>query len=93
MATQARQAKVLCIRIIQGKNVLDKTIDLGASVTVGQSAKNTFVLPKASLAGVEFVLFKAVGTGYVLRFSEGLTARSSRGGPSSSCSSSSATAP
>lgn len=72
MATQARQAKVLCIRIIQGKNVLDKTIDLGASVTVGQSTKNTFVLPNAKLGSGEFQLFKAVGNGYVLRFTEGM---------------------
>lgn len=70
MATQARQAKVLCIRIIQGKNVLDKTIDLGASVTVGKSAKNTFVLPDAKLGQSEFQLFKAVGNGYVLRFTK-----------------------
>ena len=75
MAGQTRQAKVLCIRIIQGSNVLDKTIDPGDSVTVGESAKNTFVIPKTHLGQPEFQLFKAVGNGYVLRFTEGMTGK------------------
>ncbi len=71
MAGQSRQGKVLCIRVIQGKNVLDKTIDAGESVTVGEGAKNTFVFPQTKL-GADFQLFKAVGNGYVLRFTEAM---------------------
>ncbi|HHO53559.1 MAG TPA: AgmX/PglI C-terminal domain-containing protein [Deltaproteobacteria bacterium] len=70
MAGQARQAKVLCIRIIQGKNVLDKTIEPGESVTVGESSSNLFVLPKSHLPTPEFPLFRASGNGYVLHFTD-----------------------
>ena len=70
MAGQMRQAKVLCIRMIQGKNVLDKTIDPGESVTIGESAKNTFVLPSTHLKQGDFSLFRSTGNGYVLQFTE-----------------------
>lgn len=70
MAGQARQAKVLCIRIIQGKNVLDKTIDPGESVTVGEAASNLFVLPETHLPSPEFPLFRASNNGYVLHFTD-----------------------
>ena len=75
MASQARQSKVLCIRVIQDKNVLDRTMDPGDSVSVGTSSKNTFVLPKSKLPEQEFQLFKAVGNGYVLRFTEGMSGK------------------
>ncbi|MBX2800302.1 MAG: AgmX/PglI C-terminal domain-containing protein [Myxococcales bacterium] len=70
MAGHARQAKVLCIRIIQGQNVLDKTIDLGDSVTIGESPKNTFVIPDSHLEASDFPLFRAAGNGYILHFTE-----------------------
>ena len=72
MAGQARQAKVLCIRIIQGKNVLDKTIDPGESVTIGESTKSSFVMTDSSLPKEEFPLFRASGNGYILHFTENM---------------------
>jgi len=80
MAAASRQTKVLCIRIIQGTNILDKTVDIGESVTVGESAKCTFVLPGSELPEAEFALFRASGNGYVLRFAKGVDGRLESGG-------------
>jgi len=80
MAAASRQTKVLCIRIIQGTNILDKTVDLGDSVTVGESSKCTFVIPNSALPDKEFVLFRASGSGYVLRFASGVDGRLESGG-------------
>ncbi|MEN0062919.1 MAG: AgmX/PglI C-terminal domain-containing protein [Myxococcota bacterium] len=80
MASASRPTKVLCIRIIQGDNILDKTVDPGDSVTVGESSKCTFVLPKSDLPEEEFALFRASGNGYVLRFAKGVAGRLESGG-------------
>ncbi len=80
MAAASRQTKVLCIRIIQGTNILDKTVDVGDSITVGESAKSTFVIPKSELPEPEFLLFRASGSGYVLRFAKGIEGRLESGG-------------
>lgn len=81
MAAQAKQSKVLRIAIFQdGQIVQDKLIKAGDSVTVGESAKNTFVLPKAEHGISEFELFKASASGYVLRFTPQMKGRISSGG-------------
>ena len=81
MASQARPAKVLRIGIIQdGKIVQERLIKAGENVSVGESAKNTFVFPKTHLTAAEFVLFKASGNGYVLQFTEEMKGKISSGG-------------
>jgi hypothetical protein len=81
MAAQARQAKVLRIGIIQdGKIVQERLIKANESVTVGESAKNTFVFPKTHLPSAEFAIFKATGKGYVLQFTEKMRGKISSGG-------------
>ena len=67
----AQLKKVLRIGVIQdGKIVQERLIAAGESVSVGESAKNTFVLPKTSLKKTEFPLFLAHGKGYVLQFND-----------------------
>lgn len=81
MASQSRQAKVLRIGIIQdGKIVQERLIKAGESVSVGESAKNTFVFPKTHLPAAEFQLFRAAGNGYVLQFTEKMRGKISSGG-------------
>ncbi len=81
MASQTRQAKVLRIGIIQdGKIVQERLIKAGEPVTVGESAKNTFVFPKTHLDAPEHVLFKASGNGYILQFTEKMKGKISSGG-------------
>ncbi len=81
MASQSRQSKVLRIGIIQdGKIVQERLIKSGGSVTVGESAKNTFVFPKTHLNRAEFTLFKSAGRGYVLQFTDKMRGRISSGG-------------
>ena len=81
MAAQSRQAKVLRIGIIQdGKIVQERLIKAGESVTVGESAKNTFVFPKTHLPSSEFAVFRASGKGYVLQFTDKMRGKISSGG-------------
>jgi hypothetical protein len=76
-----RQNKVLRIGIIQdGKIVQERLIKAGESVTVGDSSKNTFVLPKSSLGTPSFTIFKAAGKGYQLQFTEAMKGKISAGG-------------
>jgi hypothetical protein len=78
---KARQAKVLRIGIIQdGKIVQERLIKAGESVTVGESAKNSFVFPKTHLPTAEFKVFKATGKGYQLQFTEQMRGKISSGG-------------
>ncbi len=71
-----QQAKVLRIGIVQGgKIVQERLIKPGQSVTIGESPKNTFVLPADGLPeGLpkRFTLFQARGDSYVLGFTEGM---------------------
>jgi hypothetical protein len=81
MAAQARQAKVLRIGVIQeGKIVQERLIRSGESVTVGESARNTFVLPNARLPRKEYPLFVAGRSGYVLNFTRDMRGKISSGG-------------
>lgn len=79
--SQQRQSKVLRIGIIQdGKIVQERLIKAGEAVTVGDSPKNTFVLPKSSLPSTSFTLFKPSGKGYVLHFDPKMRGKISSGG-------------
>ncbi len=81
MASQSRQAKVLRIGIIQdGKIVQERLIKAGKPVTVGESAKSTFVFPKTHLESPEHTLFKVSGNGYILQFTEKMKGKISSGG-------------
>jgi len=81
MAAQARQAKVLRIGIIQeGKIVQERLIRSGESVTVGESTRNTFVLPGGRLPRKEYPLFVAGRSGYVLNFTREMSGKISSGG-------------
>ena len=64
------QQKVLRIGVIMdGKLVQEKLIKAGESVTVGESARNTFVFPKTHLTRPEPHLFVAQGGRYYLQVS------------------------
>ena len=81
MSAGAQQAKVLRIGIIQdGKIVQERLIKSGETVTVGESAKNTFVFPKTALNRAEFALFVCKGAKYELNFTEAMKGRISSGG-------------
>ena len=71
MANQAQQAKVLRIGIIiDGKIVQERLIKANETVTVGDSPKNTFVLPNLGLSKADFPLFESKGGKYTLQFTE-----------------------
>ena len=85
MATQAaaRQAipgatpklKILRIGIIQGGRIVEeRLVRKRESITIGQSAKNTFVVLSDALPR-NWLLFEASGTQYVAHFSDGMDAR------------------
>ncbi len=71
MAAQAqKQNKVLRIGIVQdGKIVQERLIKSGESVSIGESTKNTFVLPPTSLPK-RFTLFHCKGGKYTLHISQ-----------------------
>jgi outer membrane biosynthesis protein TonB len=73
--------KVLRIGIIlDGKIVQERLIKAGDSVTVGESAKNTFVFPKTQLPKAEFTLFTVRGSKYYLQLTQSMRGKiSSRG--------------
>lgn len=71
MATQASQAKVLRIGIIvDGKIVQERLIKANEAVTIGDSPKNTFVLPNLGLPKADFPVFASKGGKYQLQFTE-----------------------
>lgn len=79
--SQQRQTKVLRIGIIQdGKIVQERLIKAGEPVTIGDSPKNTFVIPKAALPSSSFTIFKPSGKGYVLQFDAKMRGKISSGG-------------
>jgi len=81
MAQQNRaQSKVLRIGIIQdGKIVQERQVKGGELVTIGESAKATFVVPKTHLNNPEFPLFKPTPKGYVLNFTGEMNGKISSG--------------
>jgi hypothetical protein len=71
-AQQPALQKVLRIGVIQdGKIVQERLVRAGESVSVGESASATFMLPNMKLPP-EFTLFEHRDRGYVLRFSEAM---------------------
>ena len=85
MATQAaaRQAqvgsapkpKILRIGIIQGGRIVEeRLVRKRENITIGQSAKNMFVVPSEALPR-NWLLFEASGSQYVAHFSDGMDAR------------------
>src|SRR5579871_786440 len=85
MATQAaaRQAqvgsapkpKILRIGIIQGGRIVEeRLVRKRDNITIGQSAKNMFVVPSDALPR-NWLLFEASGSQYVAHFSDGMDAR------------------
>jgi hypothetical protein len=85
MATQAaaRQSapsagaklKILRIGIIQGGRIVEeRLVRKRENITIGQSAKNMFVVLSDALPR-NWLLFEAGGSGYVAHFSDGMDAR------------------
>src|SRR5215470_7728124 len=85
MATQAaaRQAqvgsapkpKILRIGIIQGGRIVEeRLVRKRENITIGQSAKNMFVVPSDALPR-RWLLFQVHGNRYVAHFSDGMDAR------------------
>src|SRR3954463_15398293 len=86
MATQAaaRQAqvgsapkpKILRIGIIQGGRIVEeRLVRKRENVTVGQSAKNMFVVPASNALPRSFTIFELTPAGYALNFTEGMDGR------------------
>src|SRR5262245_52480732 len=72
--------KILRIGIIQGgKIVEERLVRRRENVTVGQSAKNTFVVPASNALPRSFTLFELTPHGYALNFSDGMDGRVSLG--------------
>jgi TonB family protein len=78
--TRTSSAKILRVGIIQGgKIVEERHIRRPDSVSVGQDAKNTFVIPASNLPP-SFPVFDFRGTHYYLLFTERMEGRVSIGG-------------
>jgi len=72
MATPKTGGKVLRIGIVQEEQIVqEQLIRRPENVTVGESTKNTFVLPPCSLPK-RFPLFVAKGSSYFLQFTDGM---------------------
>src|SRR5947199_3714363 len=67
--------KILRIGIIQGGRIVEeRLVRKRENITIGQSAKNMFVVLSDALPR-NWLLFEATGTGYVAHFSDGMDAR------------------
>jgi outer membrane biosynthesis protein TonB len=67
--------KILRIGIIQGGRIVEeRLVRKRENITIGQSAKNTFVVLSDALPR-NWLLFEASGTQYVAHFSDGMDAR------------------
>ena len=72
--------KILRVGIIQsGRIVEERLLRKREHVTVGQAAKNTFILPADAGLPKAFTLFEAKGDGYCLCFNEQIEGRVSLG--------------
>ena len=81
MAADVGKNKVLRIGIIRdGKIAEERLIKASQTVTVGESAKNTFVFPKTRIPDAAFAIFKHTSKGYVLRFTNKMKGKVSTGG-------------
>ncbi len=67
--------KILRIGIIQGGRIVEeRLVRKRENITIGQSAKNTFVVPSDALPR-HWLLFEVSGNRYTAHFSEGMDAR------------------
>lgn len=74
------EPKSLRIGIIQnGKIVEERLVRRHESVTIGQSTKNTFVVPASNALPRTFTLFEVTPNGYALNFSDSMDGRLSLG--------------
>ena len=72
--------KILRIGIIQqGKIVEERLVRKRENVTIGQSSKNTFVVPASNYLPRSFTLFELTQAGYALNFTEAMDGRVSLG--------------
>jgi hypothetical protein len=77
---QDAELKILRIGIIQnGKIVEERLVRKRENVTVGQSTKNTFVVPASNALPRTFVLFELTPAGYALNFTDAMDGRVSLG--------------
>ena len=71
----APKLKILRIGIIQGGRIVEeRLVRKRENITIGQSAKNMFVVPSDALPR-NWLLFEASGSQYVAHFSDGMDAR------------------
>src|ERR1044071_7049283 len=71
----APKPKILRIGIIQGGRIVEeRLVRKRENITIGQSAKNMFVVPSGALPR-NVVLCEASGSQYVAHFSDGMDAR------------------
>ena len=72
--------KILRIGIIQnGKIVEERLVRKRENVTVGQSTKNTFVVPASTVLPRSFTVFELTAQGYALNFTDNMDGRVSLG--------------
>src|SRR4051812_444599 len=69
------KAKILRIGIIQGGRIVEeRLVRKRENITIGQSARNMFVVPSDVLPR-QWLLFEVSGNNYVAHFSEAMDAR------------------
>src|SRR5260221_5652838 len=74
-ASQALLPKILRMGIIQGGRIVEeRLVRKRENITIGQSAKNMFVVPSDALPK-HWLLFEMTGNHYVAHFSDGMDAR------------------
>src|SRR5947208_16054787 len=74
-AGAAPKPKILRIGIIQGGRIVEeRLVRKRENITIGQSAKNMFVVPSDALPR-NWLLFETSGNQYVAHFSDGMDAR------------------
>src|SRR3954467_13261167 len=74
-ASGISKPKILRIGIIQGGRIVEeRLVRKRENITIGQSAKNMFVVPSEALPR-NWLLFEASGSQYVAHFSDGMDAR------------------
>ncbi len=72
--------KILRIGILQNRQLVEeRLVRKRENVTVGQSTKNTFVVPASNALPRTFVLFELTAAGYALNFTDAMDGRVSLG--------------
>jgi hypothetical protein len=74
------QAKILRIGILQNRQIVEeRLVRKRENVTIGQSTKNTFVVPASNALPRSFTLFELTPQGYALNFTDAMDGRVSFG--------------